>query len=31
MMMLSLSIARTMLKGQGDRLWRLARGASPAA
>jgi len=31
MMMLSLSIARTMLKGQGDRLWRLARGTAPAA
>jgi hypothetical protein len=31
MMMLSLSIARTLLKGQGDRLWRLARGAAPAA
>jgi uncharacterized membrane protein len=31
MMMLSLSIARTTLKGQGDRLCRLARGPAPAA
>lgn len=31
MMMLSLSVVRTTLKGQGDRLWRLARGTAPVA